>query len=403
MMKRTTIIMPKLQLPVSHVDSKLSNASLTRFNADAEGCHCTACINKAKHPHEQVAHAVDFLDTEDGLIESKARKKPFDLNRATRRANPEGSSPAFTVRTVLTTSISAHMNRYYPQMIQDLTKDNLLLNRDIGLEFHTIRLTIASPAIMQALRSVVLYCPDLALRSDRLFLTSPFSVIIHHMDKLQEYSKELMNSEDQGTRNMSVSSQKQAFPPDHQSASTLCNQRSAEHVDALLGYLRESCGDRIRAEEALNAQGLCTFSMLWLVFKPGTTVYVRTSRESLPSAMVIKSVETDPGILFRNDNQRKPYKLHLWYLDFDGRRVGRCLHQVEVEQFHDEKKLTSLQVFPSHFVDELDHGETKLKVIERGRKWFQLLKGKMVLYQGQFMGDTLSKPVRTRRTVYDDE
>lgn len=118
------------------------------------------------------------------------------------------------------------------------------------------------------------------------------------------------------------------------------------------------------------------------MLKPGTTVYVRTSRESLPSATVIKSIETDPGIMFRNDNERSPYKLRLWYLDFDGRKLGRCVYDMELAQFDGERKITSLDVFPSHFLDMSDKNETRTKVIERGRKWFQLLKGKMVRYHG---------------------
>lgn len=279
-------------------------------------------------------------------------------------------------------------------MVQELIKDNLSKNRDIGIKFHTIKLSIASPAIMQALRSVVLYYPNLVLRSDQLSLESPFSAIAQHLDKLQEHRVELMKSDSVGNGTVSVEFQKQNFPPDHQSASTLCYQKSAEHLGSLIDYLNNSYGDRIRTEKALNKQGLCSFSMLWFILQPGTTVYVRTRRESLPSAMVIKSVETDPGIMFRNDSERSPYKLHLWYLDFDGRKVGRCLHEMELAQFDGEKKITSLEVFPSQFLDVSDQGETKAKVIERGRKWFRLLKGKMVRYQGQFMEDNLSRPVR---------
>lgn len=379
--------------PGSGKPYRLRSVQWMSDNLEAEGCQCVACINEAKHPHEQISHAVDFLDDEMRLAATRPRKKPFNLDKETKRVSPQGSSTAFTVTTVLSTSIAAHVNQYLPHIVQGLVKDNLMRNKDIGVKFHTMKLSIASPAIMQALRNVVLYYPDLGLRSDRLSLESPFSAIAQHLDKLQEYRLELMNSDSVGNGTVSVEFQKQNFPPDHQSASTLCYQKSAEHLGSLLDYLKTSYGDRIRAEKALNKQGLCNFSMLWLMLQPGTTVYVRTRRESLPSAMVIKSVETDPGILFRNDSERSPYKLHLWYLDFDGRKVGRCLHEMELAQFDGEKKLTSLEVIPAHFLDLSDQGETRAKITERGRKWFRLLKGKMVRYQGQFMEDTLSRPV----------
>ena len=266
------------------------------------------------------------------------------------------------------------------------------------MEFHTLKLTILSPAILEALRSVVRYYPDLDLRSDEVTVTSPYPSLAHHLDSLKLYRDKLKDSKDQTHSFEALEKQKTTDPPDHQVFSTTCNATAATHLTHLLNYLDTTAyGDRIQKEQSLNDKGLCTFAMLWLLYKPGTTVYTRERSTDIPSAMVIKSVEIDPAIMFRNDNERTPYSIEMWNLEYDGRRVGRRLHTMEMEQFHGERSITSLEVFPASFLDTEDNGKTKQVMVNRGIRWFGLLKGKMILYGGPFVGvgSRLAKPVRT--------
>ncbi|KUI55018.1 ATPase family AAA domain-containing protein 3 [Cytospora mali] len=363
-------------------------------------CRCTVCINEKRHPEKRIAHAVEFIDDEDYVLITEDRDKPLDLSTERKKVDTKRLSTIFTVATVVKTSISKNFKIYFPAEFKTMVKKNLLTNKDIEINFKTLKMFIVSPAIIHALRSVILYYPDLVLRSDRPSVTSPFAALAHHVDDLREYRDRLLASREEGHIQDPTAPQKPAFPPDHESMTEFCNAKAAEHVSMLLDYLEDSYGDRAQAEVARNGRGLCTFAMLWMMFKPGTTVYVRSRAEEMPSAMVIKSVEVDPAIIFRNDNERAPYKIHLWHLDYDGRRVGRRLQEKTLIQFDGEREITSLQVFPCHFLDRQDNASTRKQVIERGKKWYGLLKGKMVLYNGQFMGDRLTKPFNGR--VYVD-
>ncbi|KUI68921.1 ATPase family AAA domain-containing protein 3 [Cytospora mali] len=351
-------------------------------------CRCTICINEKKHPEKRIAHAVEFIDEEDYVLITEDRDKPLDLSTERKKVDAKRLFTVFTVATVVKTSIPKNLKIYFPAEFQAMVKKNLLTNKDIEINFKTLKLFIVSPAIIQALRSVILYYPDLVLRSDRLSFTSPFAALAHHADDLREYRDRLLASKEEGQVQDPTSQQKPAFPPDHESMTEFCNAKAAEHVSMLLDYLEDSYGDKVQAEVARNGRGLCTFAMLWMMLKPGTTVYVRSRPEEVPSAMVIKSVEEDPAIIFRNDNERAPYKIRLWHLDFDGRRVGRRLQEKTLIQFDGEREITSLQVFPCHFLDRQDNASTRKQVIERGKKWYGLLKGKM--FNGRVYVDSTS-------------
>lgn len=337
---------------------------------------------------------MEFNDEEDCFLTTQKRDKPLNLSTERKELNTQRLSTIITVATVVKTSISRNLKLYYPLEFMRMVRKNLLTNKDIDITFQTLRIFIESPAVIQALRRVIKYYPDFSLRSDRPSVTSPFSVLAHHMDDLRKYRDSFLASKDQVEHSQDLGrEQTPRFPPDHEETPTLCNAKAAEHITILLDYLEEAYGDRFEAELARNDRGLCTFSMIWAVLVPGTTVYVRDHPGNLPSAMVIKSVDVDPAILFRNDSERSSYTIQLWNIQYDGRSVGRNLETRTLAQFDGEVPITSLQVFPCRFLDREDDGVTRTKMVERGKKWYSLLKGNMVRYDGQFVGDKLAKPV----------
>lgn len=350
-------------------------------------------MGEAKTPGKTINHAVEFQDDEGGSIMNRDRKKPLDLRAHTKRLNKHTGSGIFTVTTVVKTSITRDTRIFGSWVFQEKGVRNPLNNPTTSMNFDTLKITIVSESILNALRNVILYYPDLDLRNDRVTLTSPYAALGHHLDSLRLYRDSLKYSEDQRYTTATSEMQTPNYPPDHQVISTTCNATAAQHLTHLLDYLESSYGERIHTEKSKNDKGYCTFAMLWLLYKPGTTVYFREKQTDLPSAMVIKSVKADPSILFRNDNERSPYELELWNLDQDGRKVGRRVHVKDVEQFHGERAITSLEIFPAHFLDTQDNGRTRNAVIERGKSWYSLIKGKMMMYDGTFQGERLTKPV----------
>ncbi|RYC61934.1 hypothetical protein CHU98_g4282 [Xylaria longipes] len=162
-----------------------------------------------------------------------------------------------------------------------------------------------------------------------------------------------------------------------------------KHLELVLDFLKEEFGDSISNERGRyeRSPAFRTFRMLWLLFKPGCTVYVNTGGKK--DACVVESIETGDGILSSPMEQLPDCKLNLWYLDFDGRYVTRCKRVEVVPSFQGEKSITSLNVVPSEFWDKKDEGRLRLKLEDEGVKWYKLLTGKQVQYSGDFVGQRM--------------
>ncbi len=126
----------------------------------------------------------------------------------------------------------------------------------------------------------------------------------------------------------------------------------------------------------------CTFRMLWLLFKPGSTVYVQTGGKL--EARVVQAIYVDEAILSSVSKSYRSLTLVLWSLDFDGRFVGRRSVTVTIPQFDGERIVTSLAAFPCELLDRADGGKTRTKLETFGKDWFKLLRGGMIHYNGEF-------------------
>lgn len=204
-------------------------------------------------------------------------------------------------------------------------------------------------------------------------LDEPYAVIGHHLRELESLRQGPQDS---------------ALDP-----------KTTEHLGLLLDYLHTNVyKDKIDAERILHLKDLCTFQMLWLLFKPGTTVYLEF-RGNL-EAYVVQSVVSDPAILSDVKQRLEPYKIKLWSLRYDGRFVGRTSTEVVLPPFGGERAITSLKVFPCEYRDKTDGGKTKRQLEENGRKWYNLLLGKQMRYHGELFDQrSLEARLQTKTTT----
>ena len=129
---------------------------------------------------------------------------------------------------------------------------------------------------------------------------------------------------------------------------------------------------------------LCTFRMIWLLFKPGTTIYVQTGGNV--KARVVEKIYVDPRVLHGESKTILPMVLTLWHLEYDGRYVGRRSTKVLIPPFDGERLVTSLPAFPCDFLDRADGNKTRQTLESLGKRWFELLQGGMIHYIGEFVG-----------------
>lgn len=245
-----------------------------------------------------------------------------------------------------------------PHELRHLFRGGIINDPSINVYVRSTVLTIHSATLRKTITQSVDYYPSVNLHGESITLEEPYSLLAHHLDDI----KSIKASQDVNT-----------------------DQEAIEHIDLLLGFLSDAVYKSFIIEEKeRHNKGNCTFRMLWLLFRPGDTIY--HGRSGKFSAHVIKSVKTDGAILSENQRELRPYELSIWNLDFNGRFVGRSAAVVIIPPFFGERPITSLQAFPSEFKDKFDGGELRKHLIQNGRRWFKLLGGQQVLYQGETQG-----------------
>jgi hypothetical protein len=178
-------------------------------------------------------------------------------------------------------------------------------------------------------------------------------------------------------------------------AQPVCDKETFDHLVLLFEFLKTSnYTTHISEEQERHTRNLCTFRMLWLLFKPGQTVYMESAGQLY--AYVIKSMEVDKRINSATPRRiSQPYVIELWNLDFDGDYVARSAHTVTIANFDGERQVTSLKIFPCEFIDRQDGGKTRKNLEDLGAKWYDYLRGHQLFYSGELMGPS-KRQVNTR-------
>jgi hypothetical protein len=243
-------------------------------------------------------------------------------------------------------------------------------------------LTIRSPFILEAMRDIIKYYPRISLHNDPFIIMEPFCLLLH-------YKEELV-----ARRNL-LKEQSKAEEPS--AAST-----ADGHLTLLIDYLSERYDEALISERARHkrAAPTCTFEWIWLLYKPGTTVYTWDD-DTLVAYVVL---EHDREMILRKDEKIRPpnismgedpdvikrprtLRIQMWNLEFDGDHIGRCLRTMYISPFDGEKVITTLPVFPKEFLlkDKLVHPVLTVEaaLIERGKSFFDLTKRSYRQYQGE--------------------
>ncbi|RDH36293.1 hypothetical protein BDQ94DRAFT_185416 [Aspergillus welwitschiae] len=326
-------------------------------------------------PSSIVTYCLEYRDSGNNIITTVPWAGPFDSSVIRKNAEVK-QVVIFNVTTVLETSVPSDPHRYAHET-EGLLQNGIITNPIIDVGVHSTRITIFSKSLLNALAHVVTYYPAERLGGEYIQLNAPFTLIGHHLSELEAY-RATYREDDVG------SSQPDAA--DHESVLPICDKETFDQLGLLLHFVKDSFyKDRLSDELARHSRNRCTFPMLWLLFKPGETVYMESGGQL--SAYVVQYMQVDRTLL--SSTSRKfthPYIIQLWNLDFNGTFVGRRSRTVTIAHFDGERQVTSLKIFPGHFIDRQDNGRTRKHLEDLGQKWYELLQGKQVFYSGEFLG-----------------
>jgi hypothetical protein len=234
-------------------------------------------------------------------------------------------------------------------------------------------INILSPAVMEALRCVVPYFPDIDFSGNVIKIPEPYSIIIFYEKELTEYRERIRRT--------------------NEGISTACpNQWADKHIGIVQDFVSERMQDAVDAERERHSRGYVTFDMLWLLFKPGADVYYDLNIIGEREPYIMQNIEFE-----LTNGATNSMTFTLWNLDANADWVGPGWSRFTVNRFPGEKEIISMQLYPCEFLKfENGVGEEDLAAIQRhftkrGKKWYNLRRG---IGTYQFDGFTTSFPRR---------
>ncbi len=204
------------------------------------------------------------------------------------------------------------------------------------------QLEIASPAFYELLREVSSHnLNDIALDEGVLHLTEPFMVLFLNRKQLADYVD-----------------------------NTTEFTQAKEHAKFVLNFLKSDFSDVSRMLdnfESVTPPNLVKYCDLWMLYRPGSTVYSRSNGEW--EAFIIDSLD---GMQVRRpstDNRHALTRLDIraWSTNFDGEVYGRVWSLHCVAPFHGVRDISSLPLVPEKFL--LDRKSIRESLLCRGMKF----------------------------------
>lgn len=209
-------------------------------------------------------------------------------------------------------------------------------------KFWRKRLAIASPAFHELLKEVSCHnLGDIALHDNVFNLTEPFMVLFLNRKQLSDYV--------QKTSEFTY---------------------AKEHAKFILDFMKTDLGDISRMVdnfESVTPPNLVKFSDLWMLYRPGTTVYSRADGEW--EAFVVDSLD---GMQVRKPSSDSSHALTrldvtTWSVNFDGEVYGRVWSIHCVAPFRGVREISSLPLVPERFLS--DGKAIRESLLSRGREF----------------------------------
>ncbi|KAK8867396.1 P-loop containing nucleoside triphosphate hydrolase protein [Apiospora arundinis] len=337
-----------------------------------------------------IDHRIVFEDSGRNWLHTQPWYGPFDLETARGGVEFRGEDAIAQVLTKLRTDHQRDEKRSEDER-QRIAQAGFFRNIRVDFTCLTQNIVIFSKQIIASLRRLVKYYPSVMLEGEVILLRAPYSVLFHHMAALEEYKETLSD----GPQNLASTTEAQ-----EEQLSDIQREITINHLGQLLEFTKTNMfNHQVEAERLRQTQDppLCTFNMMWMLYTPGTTVYVRSETGKL-SAYILETVDTHHGGEPNVFNRPHYHTVSLWCLSFDGFYVRRAKSLVTIGSFDGERPIMDLKIIPASFVDAEDGGKERQSLIQRGRKWYRMLVGAQ---QWHYTGQTLDKNMLDSRVVID--
>lgn len=322
----------------------------------------------------QVRYSNNFLASNGRFMFNEPWPELLDLDRDRRKlAATQGPSdePVIEIVTIVATNLT-------PTSRLRRTTNWIMSNTSVRTECVGKEVIIHSRRVMDALQTLITYYPKLDLGDLSLRISQPYALFYHHIDDIKAFQNTYNRPKEDRPTNQPL------IPASKRVHFKGCDEETYHHLEIVREVIERENHVEVREEIARHHQkpAVATYSMLWLLFKPGTKIYVRRLGTSV-SVGVVLSIQGG-GL---SPEESDPFSIDYWTLAFDGTRLGRCPHDFVVKPFAGERRISELEVSPCIYYDAEDSGELRETLINRGKKYWRFLRGVQVDYEGKLPED----------------
>ncbi|KAK2023511.1 ATPase [Colletotrichum zoysiae] len=308
-------------------------------------------------PAADVLYVLQYLDIGGKVLDSQESVTPFedipDYGKANNEPRTDNAKSILEIVTKVSTNVKmfqspprrGHRHRNYYN--SDDSSSSGSEDESGSKTARVIRtyMTIHSEYLINALRAVVAYYPNVNLLADKVTVEAPYRVIVHHREALKRY--------------------RYHQPGNHSSEYA---RLTAEHVDVLLEFIERTVGESIRKEQDRHQRSVpvATFDNYWMALKPGEVAYVK--KNDLWEAHVLSGVSQHVA----TDGRSRDLHVVSWFLEFNHNRIVRTMDQTFIRSWNGEQVIHSLGLIPARLFPD-DPDAMMEKQVRLGKFYWELL------------------------------
>ena len=257
--------------------------------------------------------------------------------------------------------------------VTEASKPTLTVVRmfEMGNRFWRKKLEIVSPSLVDSLTHVSTYETDVEMVDGDLHLYEPFMVLFHNRQQLRSLAEDTAGS-----------------TPAKEPARLILDFMQSEFADI---------SQKMDDVESQNPSGSITFPNIWMLYPPGTIVYLIENGER--EAFVVESIRgaqrRRPGFIGRHSHTR--LDVTCWSINYDGEIFGRVWSTHCILPFHGTKDISALDLVPERFLPEAESVKSALLV--RGKEFWSLQGQKYLEYTGEMYSQQASNDEAVRVMV----
>lgn len=233
----------------------------------------------------------------------------------------------------------------------------LLIRHKIDKEGEPIstELEVRSPIIRQALQENLASYAYLNLDAVPIIIPKPYVALFHYRKELREYTKSPDRSEEQ-----------------------------KRHLDVLIDMMSKYIGPTEKVYEQMIPKGMVEFDLLWTLFRAEDDIVLQNDHFRELKRVVHCEKKTKDEQTF--------FQVETWRWAYSSGKFGPTKETIVIPEFSGARRIIHLPIFPLNRLTEADQHMLRTELIERGRRWKELVRPEHRSYSGEY---NYSNTVRT--------